>query len=196
VEESLARVVPRRTVATAPDLASVLGDGFAKYSSVLPVPRLLAIIGDFIDTHYTRAIEPLGVSVIAWRVLVAVYRNNGKTAGEIAACTLVPRPTLTRALDELERAGLVTRRRDECNRRSVFVEITNTGECATERGMSLVTDHFSGPLRALTVPEQEELREQLLRLLAALASDKDVFCTPAATGPHTRRTARPSRGRG
>ena len=53
----------------------------------------------------------------------------------------VTKPVITRALDTMGKLGLVTRRRDETDRRNVVVQRTVKGALAVERLADLITDH-------------------------------------------------------
>jgi DNA-binding MarR family transcriptional regulator len=67
-------------------------------------------------------------------VLLAVYLDPPPhTVRGLAEKLAVTKPVITRALDTLGEAGLVTRRRDEADRRNVLVFRTVEGSLAVER---------------------------------------------------------------
>ena len=53
----------------------------------------------------------------------------------------VTKPVITRALDTLGKLGLLTRKRDEADRRNVVIQRTVAGALAVERLADLVTEH-------------------------------------------------------
>ncbi len=61
-------------------------------------------------------------------VLLTVYvSGQPQTVRGLAAELKVTKPAITRALDKLGAMGLLQRRRDQQNRRSIFVEMTPQG---------------------------------------------------------------------
>ncbi len=61
-------------------------------------------------------------------LLVAGQEAGPHTVRGLAARLGVSKPVVTRALNSLSAIGLVARRRDEADRRSVFVDLTERGE--------------------------------------------------------------------
>lgn len=61
-------------------------------------------------------------------LLVAGQEPGPHTVRGLAARLSVSKPVVTRALNSLSALGLVERRRDERDRRSVFVDLTDDGE--------------------------------------------------------------------
>jgi DNA-binding MarR family transcriptional regulator len=80
-------------------------------------------------------------------VLLAVYLDPPPhTIRGLAARLGVTKPVITRALDTMGRLGLVTRRRDEADRRNVLVFRTVEGALAVERlGDAIKARHHELP---------------------------------------------------
>jgi DNA-binding MarR family transcriptional regulator len=78
-------------------------------------------------------------------VLLTVYLEPPPhTVRGLAAKLGVTKPVVTRALDTMGRMGLVTRRRDEADRRNVLVHRTLAGSLAVERlGDAILTRYKS-----------------------------------------------------
>lgn len=110
--------------------------------------------------------ERHGASESGFDVLASLRRapNFRRTAGELAAETLVTTGGLTLRVKRLEEAGLVSRQRDEADARVVYVTLT-------EEGMRLVDEvadaHF-GNERDMLAGLTEEQRATLGDLLVAL----------------------------
>jgi DNA-binding MarR family transcriptional regulator len=80
-------------------------------------------------------------------VLLTVYLDPPPhTVRGLAAQLGVTKPVVTRALDTMGRMGLVTRRRDEADRRNVLVHRTLAGSLAVER----LADAILARYKALT----------------------------------------------
>jgi DNA-binding MarR family transcriptional regulator len=81
-------------------------------------------------------------------VLLTVYLEPPPhTVRGLATKLGVTKPVITRALDTMGRMGLVSRRRDETDRRNVLVHRTLDGALAVERlGDMIVARHKELPL--------------------------------------------------
>lgn len=81
-------------------------------------------------------------------VLLTVYLEPAPhTVRGLAAKLRVTKPAITRALDTMGRMGLLSRRRDEADRRNVVVQRTLTGALAVEKlGDIIVACHRELPL--------------------------------------------------
>lgn len=86
-------------------------------------------VGRAFDEELTRA----GGSLPAWLVLLAMKTSAAASQRELATAVGVREATLTHHLNAMERAGLLTRRRDPANRRIHIVELTAAGEEAFAR---------------------------------------------------------------
>jgi DNA-binding MarR family transcriptional regulator len=80
-------------------------------------------------------------------VLLTVYLEPPPhTVRGLAEKLAVTKPVITRALDTMGRLGLVTRRRDDADRRNVLVHRTLEGALAVERlGDMIVACHRNLP---------------------------------------------------
>jgi MarR family transcriptional regulator, transcriptional regulator for hemolysin len=95
----------------------------------LQVHQAAREIGRAFDDELARA----GGSLPAWLVLLAMKSAAASSQRELAAAVGVREATLTHHLNAMERAGLLSRRRDPANRRVHIVELTAAGEEAFAR---------------------------------------------------------------
>ena len=79
----------------------------------------------------TRAINAClrryGLDYPRWRVLAVLQEHSGATMGRLADLTSVDRTTLTRTLGLMESAGLIDRREQKSDRRSLAISLTAQG---------------------------------------------------------------------
>jgi DNA-binding MarR family transcriptional regulator len=97
----------------------------------------------------------------------ALEAHPGRTVRELADATDVSQPTITRALDALQRQGLVTRAASPEDRRCVLVELTADGRelLRTERARIDARRH---ELLGELSPDERRQAEWLLVRLADL----------------------------
>ncbi|NUS78749.1 MAG: MarR family transcriptional regulator [Streptomyces sp.] len=84
-----------------------------------------------------------------------------RAPGELAAHTMVTTGAMTKRIDRLERAGLVTRRRSADDQRGRIVALTDPGRALVDQAF---TDHMHNERRLLDLltPAEAETLEQLL----------------------------------
>lgn len=83
--------------------------------------RLQQIASDKMDDAFSRV---TGINLTDGRCIDLLDVHNGLTAGELAEAASLSPGAVTTVLDRLERMELVTRTRDEADRRRVLVEVT------------------------------------------------------------------------
>lgn len=127
---------------------------------------------DAMNQRLAEALKPFGLTPSQYNVL-RILRGagaEGSRCGEIAERLVAHDPDVTRLLDRLERAGLVTRARDAADRRVVRTTITAGGLAVLRRADgpvdAVATAHF-GPLGG------RELGQLIASLEAVRANRQD-----------------------
>jgi len=99
---------------------------------------------------YERLITPIGVSVLEWYALRALYAEDGATASHLAQAVCRHPSSMTALLDRMEEKGLVTRQADTHDRRTVHVFLTEAGrrlqpdvEAAAEKLHALINERIT-----------------------------------------------------
>ncbi len=72
--------------------------------------------------------EDYGITSTQFQVLHRIREENKKTVSELSDCMVVSRPSVSRAVDELVRAGLIERNGDSVDRRVVYLKPSAKGE--------------------------------------------------------------------
>ncbi|MFE0102390.1 MarR family winged helix-turn-helix transcriptional regulator [Streptomyces sp. NPDC059009] len=124
--------------------------------------RLAGLLTDQLCLVYRRH----GLSEGEFDCLAALRRAGEpfeRAPGELAAHTMVTTGAMTKRIDRLERAGLVTRRRSTADGRGRVVALTSAGRDLIDRAF---TEHMHNERRLLDALEADEARE-LERLLTA-----------------------------
>ncbi len=107
---------------------------------------------DVVMPRFRTIFREFGLTEQQWRVLRVLWELDSVPFRELARLTLIPRPSLVGIVDRLEVLGLVGRRRDENDRRGVFVVITQDARSLQEQIMPRV-DHAYRELRGSVDPE-------------------------------------------
>jgi DNA-binding MarR family transcriptional regulator len=107
--------------------------------------------------------------------LATMYRAGPIRPGDLAQREFVSAPTMTRTLRDLEKLGLVSRRPDASDGRSILVTVTEQGEHEVLRARSTRAELLAGLLEQLDRSEVEALRDALAALerLATVGTSGD-----------------------
>jgi DNA-binding MarR family transcriptional regulator len=116
----------------------------------------------------TEKLKPFRITVPKWRVLAVLSQRPGMTMNRLAELTTVDRTTLTRTLDQMARDGLVERRGDARDRRSVLLHLTAKGEDAFRLVLPSVIEQNERAVIGLSAAELAALRDMLHRMVRNL----------------------------
>jgi DNA-binding MarR family transcriptional regulator len=85
-----------------------------------------------LDQIYGQVVDPLGLTVIEWYILRALYDQDGQHASELARAVGRAATSFTPILDKLQQKGLIERRPDPADRRAVRIYLTDKGQKSRE----------------------------------------------------------------
>lgn len=122
---------------------------------------LLGLIGRLQRTQLNEALAGIGVYAGQERFLWHLWREDGLTQSQLVERLCVQPPTVSKMLDRMEKAGLVTRRPDPDDSRSTRVYLTEQGR----RSQSAVSEVWMSIEQRLTQGLSVEERLLLRRLL-------------------------------
>lgn len=88
-----------------------------------------------IDQIYSQSVESLGLTVIEWYILRALYEQDGQHASELARAVGRAATSFTPILDKLQHKDMIQRRPDPADRRAVRIYLTNTAQEYRQRVM-------------------------------------------------------------
>ena len=120
-----------------------------------------------------------GVSSGQWRFLRQLWREDGITQRELSERVGMREPTTVVALKGLEKAGFITRKKTDDDRRKTFIFLTPHA-----RKLELVLAPMNAEIheiatRGMTDKEVETLQLLLRRVIANLADECDKLPAPS-----------------
>src|SRR5437868_13714230 len=121
------------------------------------LPYLLNRAGGRIATAFGEEMRRLGTSLQAWRVLAALREKDGRRMGDLSKTTSIEVSTLTRLVDNMEKSGLVGRRRDAADARAIALHATPAGKRLTKRILPIAERYEAVALEGFTMREAEVL---------------------------------------
>jgi len=107
----------------------------------------------------------LGLSGMHAGALAMIAEAGPLPQNAVGAALGKDRTTMVSVIDELERAGLVERRRNPADRRAYALEVTAEGHTWLERADAALSEVEEDLLRGLDAEEREALRGMLQRVV-------------------------------
>jgi len=140
-----------------------------------PVPErsvafLLVQLGFHLARLFGERLEPLGLEQRQAGMLVRLAENDGRSQQAIAELMGITPTRMVFLTDELEKLGLVERRRNPADRRSHALYLTEAGTAMLARVREVTRAHEA----AVTAGLNEAERDQLTALLRRLAADQGL----------------------
>jgi MarR family transcriptional regulator for hemolysin len=126
-----------------------------------PIGLKLARTAKAVSGAFDDALAAAGGSLPIWLILISLKTQRLGNQRELAEAVGIQGATLTHHLNAMESAGLVTRRRDDANRRVHVVELTAEGEAMFHR-LRTAAVTFDQRLRAGITAGEIAVLEQLL----------------------------------
>lgn len=126
--------------------------------------RALRAASAHVEWTLARALEGHGLTAAQFATLHAL-REAEPTAlacSELGHRLVGPAPDVTRLVDRLETAGLMSRERDRTDRRLVFTRLTDAGRALLEQAEPDVREAEEKALTGLGEAERESLAELLV----------------------------------
>jgi len=97
------------------------------------LPYLLNRAGLRIGLMFSRDIEPFGVTLPMWRVMIELWHRGEHRLGELSERTSIDMSTLSRLVVSMQSDGLVVRRRSGLDGRALSLTLTTRGGELTKR---------------------------------------------------------------
>lgn len=140
----------------------------------------MALIGRMnrLTQHLSRAMGDtfarFGLSGASFDVLATLRRSGSPYAlspGDLTVAMMITSGTMTNRIDQLERAGLVERRPNPEDGRSVIIALTDKGFTVIDAAVAAHVETQARLTLGLTDGEQAALNDLLARYLAAFEGD-------------------------
>ena len=128
---------------------------------------LLVQLGMHGARRFGERLQPLGLEQRQAGMLVRLAANQGRSQQALAAMLGINATRMVFLVDELEKLGLVERRRNPVDRRSHALYLTDQGRAALDQVRVVTAEHEKRMSAGLTGAERGELISLLRRLAYA-----------------------------
>lgn len=132
----------------------------------------LAVANRSVLAVYRPLLEPLGLTHPQYLVMLALWGEAPMSVKAVAEAIQLDSATLSPLLKRLEAAGLITRRRDPHDERTLHIDLTDAGRDLREQA-ELIPPAVVARL-GVSLADLEELRDVLGRVNAAARRASDT----------------------
>ena len=146
------------------------------------VAFLLVQLGFHLARVFGERLEPLGLEQRQAGMLARLAENDGRSQQAIAELLGVNPTRMVFLTDELERLGLVERRRNPADRRSHALYLTEAGTAMLARVREVTRAHEAATTAGLSDTERDQLTALLRRLAAGQGLAEQSL--PGGSRPH------------
>ena len=106
-----------------------------------------------VSENLQKKFDQYDVSVAQWPILYSIYDESCNTPAELAEHLNLNRSAITRLLDRLEKKGLVIRVSSTEDKRSVFVELSQSGLSIVQKLAEIARETNNRILSGLSAQE-------------------------------------------
>lgn len=138
----------------------------AKYRLHLSLGYHLSLAARMQERRLDDWLRPLGLTRTTWCILLAVENEGLTRPSAIAEFVGIDRTATSRALRQLEEAGLITRRAATNDRRMTDVALSPEARALVAQGTPLARENNRLIAEKLTPDEADDLRRLLAKTLA------------------------------
>jgi DNA-binding MarR family transcriptional regulator len=123
-----------------------------------------------LDQVYGQVIDPMGLTVIEWYILRALYEQDGQHASELARAVGRAATSFTPILDKLQHKNLIERRPDPADRRAVRIHLTEKGRDQKDN-VAASAEKIEANLRQVISNREMESFQNVLAKLQAMGGE-------------------------
>jgi len=132
------------------------------------LPYLLNRAGVRMGLMFSKDVEPYGITLPMWRVMIELWHRGDFRLGELAARTDIDISTLSRLLVTMQRKGLITRRRSGSDGRALSLTLTPEGLDLSEKIAPHALRYEGLAMKGLSEVEVKRLKKLLQRVFENL----------------------------
>jgi DNA-binding MarR family transcriptional regulator len=103
----------------------------------------------------------LNVTIEQWSVLYHLWKQDGQSQQQLCDATYRDKPSITRLIDNLEKAGLVKRMPDKTDRRKNLVFVSKEAQKLQELTMGMASDTLNEALEGVPPELVDKCKEVL-----------------------------------
>jgi len=128
----------------------------------------VARASQLIHQRLAKALVPLDIKVPHLDILANIYRFEGISQQDLADKLLVGRSNISMLLPQIEKRGLMERRRDESDKRVLRLYLTDQGRDVTGKALAIEVDLIEHVMSTTGMEECNRVGETMKRMINKL----------------------------
>ncbi|MDF2373565.1 MAG: MarR family transcriptional regulator [Rhizobiaceae bacterium] len=128
----------------------------------------VARASQLIHQRLAKALAPLDIKVPHLDILANIYRFEGISQQDLADKLLVGRSNISMLLPQIEKRGLMERRRDESDKRVLRLYLTDQGRDVTGKALAIEVDLIEHVMSTTGTEECNRVGETMKRMINKL----------------------------
>ena len=136
----------------------------AKTTRQTSIGRMLKLLTKRLDTEMNTRLQPLGLSLPEFAILMMLLEREGQTQSGLGKKTAIPAHGTTRSIDALAALDLVERRTDPTSRRSHRIFLTAKGHRIGPQLFAIVAEVNDWLLDGLDEAEKQTFAATLAKI--------------------------------
>lgn len=132
----------------------------------------LVVVSRALMSVAARSLDDVDLSLPQFRSLVVLAEQGPMATTELADAVGVHQSTATRGTDRLARMGLVTRQRDDVDRRRVLIKLTARGTRTVQKVRTRRREAMAEVVQRMKVEDVATVVEALQAFATAAAADE------------------------
>jgi DNA-binding MarR family transcriptional regulator len=129
---------------------------------------LVSRASDQYDRRMERVLKTIGMDLPSWRTLMLLHEKSPRGVSEIARLAVIKVPTMMKALQRMQKAGLVTTAQGRADARITEIHIAKKGLEGVDRIRRVASRIYNEAFQQFTPAEIRSLNETLVRILEKL----------------------------
>jgi DNA-binding MarR family transcriptional regulator len=138
-----------------------------------PEPSLLYAIKQVelaVRSHLDDILKGSGITAVQYTALTVLHRRDGLTSAQLARNSFVKTQSMADIVTALEKAHLISRRRDPSDSRRILISLTDQGRDLLSQYDGAVRELEAQMIDGLTAPQVRDLRHALNHCRATLGT--------------------------
>ena len=147
----------------------------ARSDEAVPGSSLLYMIKQVelaMRAHLEELLRPSGITALQYTTLALLRRRTGLSSAELARNSFVTAQSMADLVGSLERRGLISRHRDQRNRRRLVIAVTEAGARLLDEYQKAVAEIEARMTADLTPDQRRDLYRYLERCRLSLAGGR------------------------
>jgi DNA-binding MarR family transcriptional regulator len=129
------------------------------------LPYLMNRVAARMNQNLSEQLAVHGYTFQNWRILAALAAFDRVTLKELTELTVLPQPSVSRNVADLEQMGLLKRNGNRSDLRVTEIALTAPGRQVYEKMRAIALQENTAAMKGISASERNQMRKVLLRMM-------------------------------